>query len=40
VAAAKESESGIAGIIVGKALYTGAVDLPAALSAILAVEGA
>lgn len=38
--AAREVESGIAGIIVGKALYTGAVDLAAALSAISAVESA
>lgn len=37
VAAAKEQDSGIAGIIAGKALYTGAVDLAAALAAI---EGA
>jgi len=33
-AAAGESAAGIAGIIVGKALYTGAVDLPAALAAV------
>jgi phosphoribosylformimino-5-aminoimidazole carboxamide ribotide isomerase len=37
VAAADLGESGIAGIIVGKALYTGAVDLA---SALVAVEGA
>lgn len=34
VAAAQRSETGIAGIIVGKALYTGAVDLASALAAI------
>ena len=39
-AAARETKSGIAGIIVGKALYTGAVDLSSALSAISAVENA
>jgi phosphoribosylformimino-5-aminoimidazole carboxamide ribotide isomerase len=33
-AAAQRSDSGIAGIIVGKALYTGAVDLTSALAAI------
>ncbi len=33
-AAAAESASGIAGIIVGKALYTGAVDLAEALAAV------
>ncbi len=34
VAAAQRSGSGIAGIIVGKAIYTGAVDLGSALAAI------
>ena len=34
VAAARQIDSGIAGIIVGKALYTGAVDLSSALAAI------
>jgi phosphoribosylformimino-5-aminoimidazole carboxamide ribotide isomerase len=38
--AAREAASGIAGIIVGKALYTGAVDLAAALSAVSDVESA
>ncbi len=33
-AASREASSGIAGIIVGKALYTGAVDLAAALRAV------
>ena len=37
IAAARQTESGIAGIIVGKAIYTGAVDLASALTAI---EGA
>jgi phosphoribosylformimino-5-aminoimidazole carboxamide ribotide isomerase len=36
VAAAEQSDRGIAGIIVGKAIYTGAVDLGSALAAIRA----
>ena len=34
LAALAQADSGIAGIIVGKAIYTGAVDLASALAAI------